>query len=288
MPWKRRIHGSRRQRGQPFLTNKNYPRTEARRRAIQTSGWRRRPLYYMKGSEVHEGTFANGKLEEGPPVAPKSVGSLALTYTTAEGKCPELTPSKVVQRSELADKVDGGTVLEAYAGKGNLTDTVYAKAADKVVLVDKNQQALNRATAKLKGKVKTETVCMDNTKWLENEMSPSELHNLKLIDFDAFGSPADPMKAFFKRFPVKHKMFVAVTDGSKSYIGFNKGAAAKSWLRRNYGIDLNASGSREDQVRILDNFMQVLGRHHGFNVKPINAGFGKQLAVYAGYQITPK
>jgi tRNA G26 N,N-dimethylase Trm1 len=242
----------------------------------------------MKGSEVHEGTFANGKLEEGPPVAPKSVGSLALTYTTAEGKCPELTPSKVVQRSELADKVDGGTVLEAYAGKGNLTDTVYAKAADKVVLVDKNQQALNRATAKLKGKVKTETVCMDNTKWLENEMSPSELHNLKLIDFDAFGSPADPMKAFFKRFPVKHKMFVAVTDGSKSYIGFNKGAAAKSWLRRNYGIDLNASGSREDQVRILDNFMQVLGRHHGFNVKPINAGFGKQLAVYAGYQITPK
>jgi hypothetical protein len=34
--------------------------------------------------------------------------------------------------------------------------------------------------------------------------------------------------------------------------------------------------------------MQVLGQHHGFTVKPVNAGFGKQTAVYAGYALTPR
>jgi tRNA G26 N,N-dimethylase Trm1 len=240
----------------------------------------------MEGGKAHKGTLTNGQMVPGPAVDVK--GSLKRTYSTPGQTCPEMTPSKVAQRTELAKKVDGGTILETHAGKGNLTAGVYSKVADKVVLVDKSKASLDTADTKLKGKVAHEVIPSDNVKWLESEMAPEQLRNLKLVDFDPFGSPANPMKAFFKRFPVKHRMLVAVTDGSKTYIGYKKGSAARKWLRHQYGINLNAQGTREDQIRVLDSFMQVLGQHHAFSVKPVNAGFGKQTAVYAGYALTPR
>jgi tRNA G26 N,N-dimethylase Trm1 len=245
-----------------------------------------RPLYYMQGKEVHKGSFEHGKVVEGPAIDVK--GDTRRGYETGQQTCMELTPSKLAQREELADKVDGGTILETHAGKGNLSANVYADAADKLVLVDKDKSLLSKADQKLNGKVKHETVVANNTDWLKDTLKPEELRNLKLVDFDPFGSPSGTMKAFFKRFPVRHKLLVGVTDGSKTYIGYKKGQAAHKWLKANYGIDLNAQGTREDQIRVLDSFMQVLGRYHGFTVKPINAGFGKQTAVYAGYELTPK
>jgi hypothetical protein len=240
----------------------------------------------MKGHQVHKGVLEKGEVVEGEPV--KAGGSERRSYATPQSTCPELTPSKAVQRTELAGKVNGGTILETHAGKGNLSKEVYAKKADKLVLIEKNKQLLSQADKKLDGRVKHEVIPADNVKWLSSEMAPSQLKNLRLVDFDPFGSPADSMKAFFKRFPVKRKLLVAVTDGSKTYIGYRKGSSARRWLKTNYGIDLNAQGTREDQIRVLDSFMKVLGQHHHFNVRPINAGFGKQTAVYAGYKLTPK
>lgn len=281
--WRTRRKGTVNQKGNRFETEVS-PLTLGD--YLTKRSWARRPLFYMKEGKAHKGVLDKGEVKEGPVV--DAQGNQKRTYSTPQQTCPELTPSKAAQREELAENVNGGTVLETHAGKGNLTDVVYAKAADKVVLVDQNKQLLNKADEKLNGKVKHEVIQADNVDWLKNEMKPQQLKNLKLVDFDPFGSPAEPMKAFFKRFPVKHKLMVGVTDGSKTYIGYKKGSTARSWLRKNYGIDLKASGTREDQIRVLDAFMKVLGQHHGFNVRPINAGFGKQTAVYAGYELSPK
>lgn len=287
MPWRtaHRFRGGKpRKKAQVFLQGED-PKVAARKRAISQ---KQRPLYYMKEGEVRKGVLQGGEVVEGEPVASK-VGNEKLGYTTAQQKCPELTPSKAVQRTELAEKIDGGTVLELFAGKGNLSDKVYSKEADKIVLVEKQPALLKKADEKLNGKVKHEAVCADNLDWLRNELTQDQIRKLRpsLVDFDPFGSPAATMKEFFKQVPIRKKTFIAVTDGSKMYLGYKKGAAAHSWLRKNYGIDLNAQGTREDQIRVLDAFMQTLGRHYNFKVRPVNAGFGKHNAVYAGYEIVP-
>jgi hypothetical protein len=248
--------------------------------------WKKRPLYYMDGKEVHKGSLQNGEVVEGPAVNVK--GDMRRGYNTPSQTAMELTPSKAAQRTELANKISGGTVLELQAGKGNLSKQVYAPVADKIVMVDKSQQSLNKADAKLAGKVPHETIAANNVEWLKEEVDPSQFRNLRLVDFDPFGSPADAMKAFFRNFPIEKRLIIGVTDGSKTYLGYKQGGEGRKWLKETYGIDLDSSGTREEQIKVLDTFMQTLGRKYGFNVKPINAGFGKQTAVYAGYEIAPK
>ena len=60
----------------------------------------------MKEGEVHKGALQNGELVEGEVVDSKG-GNERRGYNTASNqKCPELTPSKAVQRTELAEKID--------------------------------------------------------------------------------------------------------------------------------------------------------------------------------------
>jgi tRNA G26 N,N-dimethylase Trm1 len=236
---------------------------------------------------VHEAVF-DGKMNPVADGEVKEVGSLKRGYRTPDQTCPDLTPSKEVQRQELADKLRGGTVLETYAGKGELSEKVYSKKADKIVALDKNKELLMKTDRRLDRKVKHEVIVSDNVKWLDKHMDPKQLEKLRLVDFDAFGSPAKPARSFFKHFPIRRKMYVALTDGSKMFLGYKKGYDQQKWLRENYGIHMKSKGTREDQIRILDAFMKAQGQVHGFNVQPINVAYDKHHAVYAGYEISPK
>lgn len=251
--------------------------------------WSKRPGYVLREGKVVPAVFEDGKMRvlEGSGSVEQS-GSLKRTYKTPDQTCPELTPTKAVQRKELAEKIKGGTVLEAFAGEGHLSEKVYAKKADEIVMIDKNPELLKKADRRVAGKVKHEAIVRDNVSWLENEMKPSELKRLQLVDFDAFGSPAKSMRAFFSNFPVKRKMYVALTDGSKIFLGYSKPHETRKWLRENYGIVRKTRGTREDQVKLLDAFMQAQAQVHGFKVKPVNVAYGKHHAVYAGYEISPK
>lgn len=280
MGWRRKKKGK--NKGQAFPVVPRLTFEQARR----NPSWNNRPGWFLKGDKVQEAVFTNGAMI---PVDSelKEAGSMVRGYKTPEQTCPDLTPTKAVQRQELADKLKGGTVLETHAGKGHLSE-VYAKKADKIVMVDKNADLLKKAEKKVGRKAEHEAVVSDNVEWLENEMKPNELKRLKLVDFDAFGSPAKPVRAFFNHFKVKKKMIVALTDGSKIFLGYKKGAEANKWLKENYGIVHATDGTREDQVKILDAFMKAQGTVHNFNVRPLNVAYGKHHAVYAGYEISPK
>jgi len=201
---------------------------------------------------------------------------------------PDLTPSKLFQRKAATEKLSKGTVLELFAGRGNLSQEVWSKKANDIVLVDKNKKFLATADKKLKGKVKHETIVANNIKWLQNEMEPHKLKNLKAVDFDAFGSPAKQVKAFFDNYPVKKSMLVCLTD-SNIFVAFQKDRpVGRKFLKEHYGLDLKPTGKREDQIKALDSLMQQQGRKHHFIVKPVNVGFGQRQTVYAAYKITPK
>ena len=199
MPWKTRKRGTWQQKGTRFRDKRSNDD---------------RPIFLLKKKVLMKGTFKKGDVQDLEPIKSTSVGR------TDSHSCPTLHPAKEAQRKDLIKDVKGGTALEVFGGKGNVTKTVYAGKLDKTVLIDKDQHSLKQADKKLKGRIKRETVAADNLDWLENEMNPRDLKNLKVIDFDAYGSPADQIRAFFDNFPIRKSLFVAVTDGSKRYLGY--------------------------------------------------------------------
>lgn len=147
----------------------------------------------------------------------------------------------------------------------------------------------------LLGRVKREVWAMNNKEWLRSEMSQQKLKDLKLVDFDAFGSPADQVRIFFDNYEVKRPLLVGLTDGSSMYLGFRQNAEGRKWLRKHYGINVLPNkrgtvryGTREGQVAILNKFMKQQGRKHGFKVQPISVAHGDAHVIYAGYKVTPK
>jgi len=258
--------------------------------------WQRRPIYVMKGAEVHLGIYDRHKgVVDSVPIEALESSQLTRGYESAGAHAkkpnpifhysgsPDLTPAKKWQRRALLQKMSPGTVLELYAGKGNLSAEVWKHKAKKIILVDKNAEYLREAAAKLKGKSHV-IVRANNLKWLEQELPQEKLSNLTVVDFDAFGSPAPQIRRFFNGLPVKKSMIVAVTDGSCIYAKIGDGNEKRKFFLDNYGSF--PDGTRDAQLKALDGLMQKQARTHGFKVQPINAGFGRQ-TVYAGYKITP-
>jgi hypothetical protein len=242
-----------------------------------------RPVFLVKDHKLQKGTLTASGVVDAEPIGKGTVKE----GDYEKAGCPSLYPAKEAQRKELIKSVDGGTVLETNAGVGNLTKEIYSKKLSNAVLLDSDKKALATADRKLKGRIRHETQVGNNVAWLEGEMSPADLKNLKVVDFDPFGSPSDSMKAFFDNYPVKRSIFIGITDGSKRYLGYVNSRKGRAWLKKHYGVDMNADGSREDQVKVLDAFMQNQGNKHGFHVTPINVGYGRGCAIYAGYKITP-
>lgn len=265
----------------------------------------RRPDFFFtdKDGKVKPGYRPHGRSWRSPvsvrhvskeaPSKASSVESVkAKAYITpSESVCPALHPSKAAQRSELVRNLKGGTVLELFAGEGNLSKHVYADKADRIIGVDVDSRALKKAEEKLKDDVEVETYASHNVDWIENKLPEMELGDLKVVDFDAFGSPADSMKAFFENYKVNHPMRVGVTDGSSVYVSqlgvAHNEAKRREWIRRKYGVGYRGSWDRAKQMEILDNFMRRLGDEHGFKVREVNEDHGDQWAVYKGYTVAP-
>jgi len=258
--------------------------------------WERRPLYFSKGSELHLGIYDRNKgVVDSVPIEQLKVAEMTRGYESAGAHTkkpnpifhysgsPDLSPAKRWQRRALAEHMNKGTVLELYAGKGNLSKTVWAPKASKLILVDKREDYLREAASKLKGKTHV-VVKANNLRWLANELPQEKIGNLAAVDFDAFGSPAKQLKAFFDNLPVKRSMIVAVTDGSCIYAKIGDHNENRRFFKENYGRLVD--GTRDSQLKALDGLMQIQARKHDFKVSPINAGFGRQ-TVYAGYKITP-
>lgn len=222
------------------------------------------------------------------PIYAKS--SARREYDTGTGyTAPTIHPVKLEQRRRLDENIQGrgGTVLELYAGRGNLSRHIYAKRGRKLILVDSDAEALQQAHQKLRGRCQHETIAKDNVRWIEEEMEPEELSDLLIVDFDAFGSPAEPAKAFFANYPVKKSMYVAFTDGSALHSRYCQDEEGKKWLRHEYGVNRIPNATREGSISTLDRFMQIQGREHGFKADKVSVAHGDANTVYVGYKISP-
>jgi len=212
-------------------------------------------------------------------------------YVTKAGQtAPDLHPVKFEQRGRLAARIrnKNGTILELYAGRGNLSKNVYMHHAGRLILVDSDAKALRIAHRRLGDRVEHEEYAMDNIAFIRNVLPKLDLDDLTLVDFDPFGSPAKVAKEFFSVYKVRKPLYVAFTDGSSQHNRFIQNEEGRRWLRQTYGVNRIPSATREGVIDTLDRFMQLQGKKHGFTVERISVGHGDANTVYVGYLLRPK
>ena len=179
-------------------------------------------------------------------------------------------------------------ILELYAGRGALTENVYAGHCNKLWLVDADNANLQVARDRLET-FNYEAFCMDNLKWLKNyfrfKVEAFQEH-LTLVDFDAFGMPGRQIQRFFELFRVQRPLCVAVTDGGSRRLGFSS-KDLSNILSRHYMMDKKFT--RGDQVFFVNQLMDEIAR--GQNCQCIRVGSGQnpqKTVVYAGYLLVPE
>ena len=196
---------------------------------------------------------------------------------------------KVKLRTELRDKIpEHDWVLELYAGRGALTEKVYAGHCNKIWLVDADSGNLQVARERLEG-VNYESFCMDNLKWLKRYLRfkvEEFQEHLTLVDFDAFGMPGRQIQRFFELFRVQRPLCVAITDGGSRRLGFSSKELA-TILSRHYLMDKKFT--RGDQVFFVNALMDEIASGQNCKCIRVNSGQNPQkTVVYAGYVLVPE
>ncbi len=117
----------------------------------------------------------------------------------------------------------------------------------------------------------------------------TNLDNLKLVDFDPYGSPGKDVQTFFSNYKVKKPLRVALTDGYALRLGLLKSdpSLASQEVYSRYLTSDFGDGTRDNQIRLLDNLMREMGRRHDLRVQRVNSTHGQQKTVYAGYAVSP-
>jgi hypothetical protein len=215
---------------------------------------------------------------EGEIYAPESKTFIKETYA-----------AKVNQRAELRDRLpEHDWILELFAGRGALTEKVYAGYCNKLWLVDADNANLQVARSRLEG-FTYEAFFMDNLKWLKNYLRfkvEAFQEHLTLVDFDAFGMPGRQIQRFFELFRIQRPLCVAITDGGSRRLGFNSKELSKI-LSRHYMMDKKFT--RGDQVFFVNQLMDEIARGQNCKCIRVNSAQNPQkTVVYAGYVLTPE
>lgn len=200
-----------------------------------------------------------------------------------------LNPAKYHQRLELTRGMDrDGTILEIYGGKGNLTRAVYKGKARRHIIVDKHPARRKLA----KQLPNADLVIQDEYagRWLEEELPELKIENLTLVDLDPYGSPGKDIQRFFANHTIRQPTRIAVTDGYALRLGLLKSspAEARQEVYARYLTEDFGDGTRENQIRLLDNLMREMGRRHDLTVDQVNSSHGEAKTVYAGYLVRPR
>jgi len=207
--------------------------------------------------------------------------------TTFKNRAEDLQPEKLQQRLELLKCLKRkGPFLELFAGRGFLSK-VYADYASELILVDENREYLDEAKAKL-GEFPHQLFCKKNIDFIREDLP--QIHDLVFVDFDAFGSPAEQIKAFFENFKVEKPLLIAVTDGS----GLDLGWKSKNYLMferslRNYFLPRARRTlifPRTIVIVFMNNLLLQIGIKYDLKVIKINEFVrSRNFPVYLGYLV---
>jgi hypothetical protein len=173
-----------------------------------------------------------------------------------------------------------GTILELFAGRGYITEKIYASLSPRrIIAIDKDDYELRlyrrRVRKALKGKnTAIETYRMDNVEWIREVMPNIDLSDLILVDFDASGCPAKAMKAFFETYRVRGELRIRITDGAIYKLNMLvKGKPLKEEIDRLYcpeiseEVDWRNQWNLDKQEDLDVRFLKMLLKKYGYELK---------------------
>jgi len=155
-----------------------------------------------------------------------------------------------------------GTVLDLYAGEGNLS-RLYAPQCEKLICVENELEAYNKLQSNMKGFQNTSLIFEDNMDFLEELDEPG----VSFVDFDAYGCPNQQIMKFFENYPVTRAIMVNVTDGGF----FNLRRMANIDLGELYLVNIprKAWNTKRGISRLMptlqEQFIHTLAMKHGFS-----------------------
>lgn len=162
------------------------------------------------------------------------------------------------------------TVLDLYAGEGNLAREYLDAGCEKLICVEEDGVVFERLEADLSEFDNASLFNCDNMDFLEKV---GELENISFVDFDAYGCPNLQIRSFFEHYPIERAIMVNATDG----VLVNLTRLASVDLKKYYLVDLYPKGklprklweSKRSLNRLLpwlqETFIHLLAAKHGFN-----------------------
>ena len=216
----------------------------------------------------------------------------------AHSKPEALNPEKQRQRAEAARYLSNHqTILELYAGEGNLSEKVYAPLNPRrMVLVDDDARALEKAKVRLaRFGVKKEFHPMSNEQFIKRGYL-RKYRDISLVDFDAYGSPGRTVQLFFDNYRVRQPMIAALTDGFPIHVhrwkdpspNATNGPADTDYTEM-YALKSWDAPSLGDMCGFHDIMMRNIGARRGFKSWRIGRAFGGKSGrvVYGAYLVRP-
>ena len=155
---------------------------------------------------------------------------------------------KTLLRKSLLDlrATDRGTVLDLFAGRGEIAVKVYGGFRE-VHLVEKNSKQFAVLENKFAACPSVRLWRMDNLKFIAQKLAL--FPELRVVEFDAYGTPNHQIKLFFENHKLKKPLLVFATDGFR--IARIRGA--------NFSPQLYFAGPDRGSVNRYD---PVLDRHN--------------------------
>lgn len=202
-------------------------------------------------------------------------------------KPEDLNPNKLRQRSHAAGYLaKHGTILELYAGAGNLSERVYARLNPaRMVLVDDDAESIAQAKSRLRTVSARKEFFVVNNEQFIKKGGLRRYPDLTLVDFDAYGAPGRLIRLFFENYRVRQPMIVALTDGFPVDV--------RPWKGMDFGEIYSLKQARPPSLAQIcgfhDTMMKNLGSRGRFKSWRINRAFGGRggRAVYAAYLVQP-
>lgn len=182
------------------------------------------------------------------------------------------------------------TILELYAGEGNLSE-LYAPKCRKLVCVEKDDEVFGKLRDRLHA-WNVEAHNCDNMEYLEEFHEPE----ITFVDFDAFGCPNFQIAKFFERHPVTRAIVVNATDGS--LLNLQRGANID--LEKYYSLNFSLKGHLGNRALaakrglrrllpwLVETFVHTLAARYGFSTQFVyHAMSNRSNVLYYGFIAYP-
>jgi hypothetical protein len=174
-------------------------------------------------------------------------------------------------------------LLEACAGKGLLTEFIYATNYGFIVCIEKDKDTFSSLRLRLRRYPNVRLLNADSVDLLNDDILGQ--CRLSAVDVDTFGQPLEIIEALFKNMPRPDPILLMVTDGGLYSAGrrFDDDIIGKYYGK---GKGFTLSNVYEKFEYLHTNFVSACAKKYGLRARPLLLARNKKgTAMYSSFRV---